>query len=66
MPARVDFVEPLGSHALVTAVVDTPEPTRVIAQAPAGASWDAGAQIGLIVPREKTYLFDAVTGKALS
>lgn len=65
VPARVDFVEPLGSHALVTAVVDTPEPTRVIAQAPAGSSWDAGAPIGLIVPREKTYLFDAATGKAL-
>ena len=65
VPARVDFVEPLGSHALVTAVVDTPEPTRVIAQAPAGAAYDAGAPIGLIVPREKTYLFDAETGKAL-
>ncbi|WP_111510439.1 ABC transporter ATP-binding protein [Mycobacterium kyogaense] len=65
VPARVDFVEPLGSHALVTAVVDTPEPTRVIAQAPAGASYDAGAPIGVIVSREKTYLFDAETGKAL-
>ncbi len=65
VPARVDFVEPLGSHALVTAVVDTPEPTRVIAQATAGSSWDAGASIGLIVPPEKTYLFDSETGRAL-
>ncbi|MEW5811302.1 MAG: sn-glycerol-3-phosphate ABC transporter ATP-binding protein UgpC [Actinomycetota bacterium] len=65
VPARVDFVEPLGSHVLVTTVVDTPEPTRVIAQAPAGTSWEAGTPIGLIVPREKTYLFDAETGKAL-
>jgi len=24
VPARVDFVEPLGSHVLVTALVDVP------------------------------------------
>lgn len=36
VPARVDFVEPLGSHVLITAVVDSGagRQTRVIAQAP--------------------------------
>ena len=66
VPARVDFVEPLGSHVLVTAVVDTPDPTRVIVQAPPGTALDAGTPIGLLVPPERTYLFDAETGESVS
>jgi sn-glycerol 3-phosphate transport system ATP-binding protein len=65
VPARVDFVEPLGSHVLVTALVDTPDPTRVIVQAPPGTALDAGTPVGLLVPPERTYLFDAETGQAL-
>ncbi|KRE33814.1 glycerol-3-phosphate ABC transporter ATP-binding protein [Mycobacterium sp. Soil538] len=65
VPARVDFVEPLGSHVLVTALVDTPDPTRVIVQAPPGTALDAGTPIGLLVPPEHTYLFDAETGDAV-
>jgi sn-glycerol 3-phosphate transport system ATP-binding protein len=62
VPARVDFVEPLGSHALVTALVD--EDTRVIVQAPAGTALEPGTRIGLSLPPERTYFFDAVTGDA--
>ncbi len=65
VPARVDVVEPLGSHVLVTAVVDTPEPTRVIVQAPPGTALEAGTPVGLLVPSERTYLFDAESGEAV-
>ena len=65
VPARVDFVEPLGSHVLVTALVDTPDSTRVIVQAPPGTTLDAGTPIGLLVPEERTYLFDAESGEAV-
>ena len=61
VPAVVDFVEPLGSHVLVTALV---EETRVIVQAPAGLALDAGTRIGLAAAPERTYFFDAVTGEA--
>ena len=62
VPARVDFVEPLGSHALVTAIVD--DDTRVVVQAPAGTLLDPGTLVGLSMPPERTYFFDAVTGDA--
>ena len=62
VPARVDFVEPLGSHALVTAIVD--DETRVIVHAPAGTQLDPGTRVGLALPPERTYFFDAVTGDA--
>jgi sn-glycerol 3-phosphate transport system ATP-binding protein len=61
VPAVVDFVEPLGSHVLVTALVGE---TRVIVQAPAGVELDAGTRIGLVAAPERTYFFDAVTGAA--
>ncbi|AQA04951.1 glycerol-3-phosphate ABC transporter ATP-binding protein [Mycobacterium sp. MS1601] len=61
VPARVDFVEPLGSHVLVTAVVGD---TRVIAQAPAGTDVPSETPIGLVLPPERTYFFDAVTGES--
>ncbi|MDZ7884823.1 MAG: sn-glycerol-3-phosphate ABC transporter ATP-binding protein UgpC [Mycobacterium sp.] len=72
-PARVDFVEPLGSHALVTALVNTGAggaPTasrehRVIVHAPAGTDLASGARIGITVARERTYFFDAESGKAI-
>ncbi len=66
VPARVDFVEPLGSHVLVTALVTTAggTETRVIVHAPAGTELDTGARIGLAMPPERTYLFDAETGDA--
>jgi sn-glycerol 3-phosphate transport system ATP-binding protein len=70
VPARVDFTEPLGSHVLVTALVDVhdddsvtaPKEARVIIQAPAGADFDPGTRIGLEMPPERTYFFDADTG----
>ena len=61
VPARVDFVEPLGSHVLITADVDA---TRVIVQAPAGTDYAPGTAIGLALPPEHTYFFDAETGEA--
>ncbi|MGB3480791.1 MAG: sn-glycerol-3-phosphate ABC transporter ATP-binding protein UgpC [Mycobacterium sp.] len=61
VPARVDFVEPLGSHVLVTAFVGE---TTVIAQAPAGVELESGTNIGLLLPPESTYYFDADTGEA--
>ena len=66
VPARVDFLEPLGSHVLVTALVDTggASETRVIVQAPAGTQLEPGARIGLVMPPERTYFFDAETGDA--
>jgi sn-glycerol 3-phosphate transport system ATP-binding protein len=67
LPARIDVCEPLGSHVLVHAWVDTgsgAEPTVVIAQAPPGTSYDPGAGIGLVVAQGKTYTFDAETGRA--
>jgi sn-glycerol 3-phosphate transport system ATP-binding protein len=72
VPARVDFIEPLGSHVLVTALVepsavapDAPAQTRVIVQAPPGTDLDAGTRIGLEMAAERTYFFDADTGEAL-
>ena len=59
--ARVDFVEPLGSHVLVTALVGE---TRVIIQAPAGTELESEKRIGLALPPERTYFFDAETGDA--
>jgi sn-glycerol 3-phosphate transport system ATP-binding protein len=72
VPARVDFTEPLGSHVLVTALVetrdadlpDTPEQARVIVQAPADIELASGTRIGLVMPPERTYFFDARTGDA--
>jgi sn-glycerol 3-phosphate transport system ATP-binding protein len=61
VPAVVDFVEPLGSHVLVTALVGE---TRVIVQAPADVALDSGTRIGLAAAPERTYFFDAVTGDA--
>ena len=64
VPARVDFVEPLGSHVLVTALVDVASeaPTRVVIQGPAGTDYEPGTKIGLELAPEKTYFFDADTG----
>ena len=62
VPARVDFVEPLGSHTLVTTIVA--EDTRVIVQAPASTELDPGTPVGLSMPPERTYFFDAVSGEA--
>ncbi|WP_137145447.1 ABC transporter ATP-binding protein [Mycolicibacterium sp. CR10] len=62
VPACVDVVEPLGSHVLVTALVEGQ--ARVVVQAPAGTRLAAGARIGLVVPPEWTYFFDAETGVA--
>ena len=66
VPARVDFVEPLGSHVLVTALVRAGEQaeTRVVVQAAAGTVLDSGAKIGLAMPPQRTYFFDAETGDA--
>ncbi|VEG52278.1 sugar ABC transporter ATP-binding protein [Mycolicibacterium aurum] len=66
LAARVDFVEPLGSHVLVTAQVDVPgeSPARVIVHAPAGTDLEPGHRIGLELPPERTYFFDAETGDA--
>lgn len=71
--ARVDVVEPLGSHVLVTALVDVrdealpagPAEARVIAHAPAGTELQPGTPIGLVLPSDRTYLFDHETGRAL-
>ena len=60
--ARVDFVEPLGSHALVTAIV-APD-TRVIAHADAGADFESGTRIWLELPPGRTFFFDSDTGSA--
>jgi sn-glycerol 3-phosphate transport system ATP-binding protein len=66
LAARVDFVEPLGSHVLLTALVDSAdaETSRVIVHAPAGTDLPAGSRIGLELPPERTYFFDADTGNA--
>ena len=40
------------------------EQTRVIVQAPAGTELEPGAEIGLVLPPERTYFFDAETGDA--
>jgi sn-glycerol 3-phosphate transport system ATP-binding protein len=71
VPARIDFCEPLGSHVLVHALVDAEgtgpgaSPTSVIAQAPPGTSYDAGARVGFTVAPSKTFVFDAETGRAV-
>jgi sn-glycerol 3-phosphate transport system ATP-binding protein len=66
LPARVDFVEPLGSHVLVTALVESGDAAaaRVIVHAPAGTDLPAGSRIGLELAPERTYFFDADTGNA--
>ncbi|MDV3123774.1 sn-glycerol-3-phosphate ABC transporter ATP-binding protein UgpC [Mycobacterium sp. 21AC1] len=75
VPARVDFVEPLGSHVLITVIIDgdgadsgrigaAPGETRVIVQGPAGLELDPGSPVGLAVTPERTYFFDAETGVA--
>ncbi len=66
MHATVDFIEPLGSHVLVTAVVRTGDgdDARVIVHAPAGTDLPAGTVVGLEMPSERTYFFDADTGSA--
>jgi sn-glycerol 3-phosphate transport system ATP-binding protein len=72
VPARVDFVEPLGSHVLVTAQVEVRgdsvasagEQVPVIVNASAGTELASGARIGLALPQERTYFFDAETGDA--
>lgn len=73
VPARVDFVEPLGSHTLVTAIVEVPgrgssavEGQRVTVYAPAGTDLASGAPIGITLPADRTYFFDAETGVTLS
>jgi sn-glycerol 3-phosphate transport system ATP-binding protein len=38
--------------------------TRVIVQAPAGTVLESGTRIGLAMPPERTYFFDAETGQA--
>jgi sn-glycerol 3-phosphate transport system ATP-binding protein len=71
--ATVDFHEPLGSHALVHAllgdssarVVDDDAPAIVV-QAPADVSPEPGQRISLAVEPKHVYLFDATTGAALS
>jgi sn-glycerol 3-phosphate transport system ATP-binding protein len=72
VPARVDLTEPLGSHVLVTALVDAraeelqdiSADTQVIVHAPAGTELESGAPIGLVLPPEQTHFFDAETGEA--
>lgn len=66
LPATVDFVEPLGSHVLVTALVEIRdgETTRMIVHAQAGTDLAAGTHISLEMPSERTYFFDADTGTA--
>jgi sn-glycerol 3-phosphate transport system ATP-binding protein len=72
VPARVDFVEPLGSHVLVTAQVEVSgdgvmfdaEQVPVIVNAAAGTELASGARIGLALPQDRTYFFDAETGDA--
>ncbi|BBY26607.1 ABC transporter ATP-binding protein [Mycolicibacterium sediminis] len=61
IPARVDFVEPLGSHVLVTVLVGE---TKVIVQAPAGTDYESGTRTSIMLAPERTYFFDADTGSA--
>jgi sn-glycerol 3-phosphate transport system ATP-binding protein len=51
---------------LVTALIDSgdAETSRVIVHAPAGTDLPAGSRIGLELPPERTYFFDADTGNA--
>ncbi|MDH6195374.1 sn-glycerol 3-phosphate transport system ATP-binding protein [Mycobacterium frederiksbergense] len=63
VPARVDLVEPLGSHVLITAVVDTsPAQTRLVVQAPPGTMLESGTRVGVAMDPERTYFFDVDTG----
>jgi sn-glycerol 3-phosphate transport system ATP-binding protein len=67
VPARIDVCEPLGSHVLVHALIETagqPDPSTVIAQAPPGTTYESGARVGITVAPGKTFLFDAETGSA--
>ncbi|CAN5241811.1 sn-glycerol-3-phosphate ABC transporter ATP-binding protein UgpC [soil metagenome] len=66
VPARIDFCEPLGSHVLVNALVETSNggQTRVVVHAPADTAPEIGTRVGISMTPEKTYLFDADTGQA--
>ena len=69
VPARIDVCEPLGSHVLVHALVDTgsepdASPSAVIVHAPPGTAFEAGAPIGLTVAPGKIFVFDAESGRA--
>ena len=68
--ARIDVCEPLGSHVLVHALVDTEgtglegSPTDVIVQALPGTSFEPGARIRITAAPGKSYVFDAETGRS--
>jgi sn-glycerol 3-phosphate transport system ATP-binding protein len=50
---------------LVTALLDggaEAKETRVIVQAAPGTALDSGTRVGLAMPPERTYFFDAETG----
>jgi sn-glycerol 3-phosphate transport system ATP-binding protein len=71
--ATVDFHEPLGSHALVHALlgdssvqVVEDNATSIVVQAPADTSPRPGQRIRLGVEPRHVYLFDAATGAALN
>ena len=54
---------------MVTALVDVQDesaPTRVVIQGPAGIDYHTATRIGLEMPPERTYFFDADTGDAPS
>lgn len=53
-------MEPLGSHALVTALA---RETRVVVQAPPETVLDPGTRIGLSMLPEHTYFLDAETSE---
>jgi multiple sugar transport system ATP-binding protein len=78
VPARIDFCEPLGSHVLVHALVDTAgghevagaangsagstDPTAVVVQAPPATALSPDATVRLLFSPDKTYLFDGQSG----
>jgi sn-glycerol 3-phosphate transport system ATP-binding protein len=80
VPARIDFCEPLGSHVLVHTWVEGPPKSdatnqaaerdasqgneSVVVQAPPGTSLEPGTLVGLRIRQDKTYLFDADSGRA--
>lgn len=73
VPARVDFIEPLGSRVLVTAFVGhspvaslAQGETRVVVQAPPDTELESGTRIGLEMSAGQTYFFDAETGATLA
>jgi len=79
VPARIDYCEPLGSHVLVHALVETgaggapdlgtgiggdASLSSVIVEAPPGTTYDPGDRIAFTVAPGKTFVFDAETGRA--